>query len=241
MRASGRIAAEILKDLQEHAKPGVTTMELNARAIELVGLRNKQLGGVKVAFKGYEGFPAAACTSLNEIIVHGVPNKVPLKEGDSLGLDFGVTYKGWYSDTAITIPIGEVSPEVKRIIRVCQESLNVGIAKARVGSTTGDIGAAVQQYVEKEGYGIVRNLCGHGVGKDLHESPEVPNFGKRHEGVKLVPGMVIAIEPMIVAGSPLLRPAKDGYGYETKDKSLTAHFEHTVAITEKGAEVLTRI
>lgn len=240
MRISGRIAAQILNEVVRAVRPGVTTNQLNKLAEELIFASQKQYGDVQTAFRGYQGFPAVLCTSVNEVIVHGAPSDILLQEGDSVGLDFGVIYNGWYSDTAITVPVGEVAPEVHRIVRVCKKALKFGIKKARPGSTTGDIGNTIQRYVESQGYDIVRNLCGHGVGRSLHEEPEVPNFGQRHKGKKLEPGMVLAIEPMIVGGRAALVLGRDGFGYETKDRSLTAHFEHTVAITERGTEVLTR-
>lgn len=239
MRRSGRIAAEILKKVAQAVRPGVTTNDLNKLAEELIFSYAKKEDDVKTAFKGYQGFPGVLCTSVNEVIVHGLPDDTPLKEGDNVGLDFGVILQGWYSDTAVTVPVGEVSYEVQRILRVCKKALRLGIKKARPGSTTGDIGNTIERYVEDQGYELVRNLCGHGIGKNLHEEPEVPNYGKRHRGVKLEAGMVIAIEPMIVKGKALLRIRKDGQGYEAPHDALTAHFEHTVAITEKGPEVLT--
>lgn len=241
MQTSGKIAAEILKKLAHEARPGATTHSLEVLAEEQIAEHAKQYGEVKAAFKNYEGFPAALCASVNEVIVHGVPGEYVLKEGDSIGLDFGVTYRGWYSDTAITIPVGKVDAETHRIIEVCKKALRLGIKKAKAGSTTGDIGETIQRFVEGQGYGIVRNLCGHGVGRDLHESPEVPNFGERHKGTELKAGMVIAIEPMITEGSPELVLEQNGNGYKTKDNSRTAHFEHTVAITKDGPVVLTSV
>ena len=215
MRTSGRIAAEILRKVASAVRPGITTRELDKLAEELIFSYAKKYekGALTHAFKGYQGFPGVLCSSVNEVIVHGIPDDMPLKEGDNVGLDFGVIFKGWYSDTAVTVPVGEVSFETQRILRVCKKALRLGIKKAKQGSTTGDIGNTIERFVEDQGYDIVRNLCGHGIGKNLHEEPEVPNFGKRHRGVKLEPGMVIAIEPMIVQGKARLAIRKDGQGY----------------------------
>lgn len=237
MKKSGQIAASILNEVAEAAKPGVSTWDLNELAEELVAKNN-----VKAAFKGYTGFPAALCTSVNEIIVHGVPKKEEiLQEGDVLGLDFGVIYNGWYSDTAVTVGVGNVSHEAKRLMKVCKKALRLGIKKAKPDNTVGDIGNTIQRYVEDEGYEVVEELVGHGVGRDLHEDPAIPNHGKRKTGPILKPGMVVAIEPMIVAGTADLELHVDQFSYQSKHKHLTAHFEHTVAILEKGNEVLTKV
>lgn len=236
MRESGRIAAVILNKLAEATKPGVTTIQLDVLAEELI-----REHGAQPAFKGYDGFPGVVCTSRNDIVVHGVPNDVPLEEGDIIGLDFGVILDGWYSDTAVTIPVGEISHEARRLINVTKKALRLGIKKAKPGSTTGDIGNTIERYVESEGYSIVRDLVGHGVGKKLHEEPQVPNWGKRHTGTVLEAGTVIAIEPMVIAGSSnAIKLAPDKFSYKSADGSLTAHFENTVAITEKGPVILTR-
>lgn len=236
MRESGIIAAIILKHLVSEVKPGVTTQHLNDLAEQLITEHK-----VKPAFKNYQGFPGVLCTSVNEVIVHGAPSDRSLAEGDGIGLDFGVIYEGWYSDTALTVPVGEPSYELARIIRVCKKALRLGIKKAKPGSTTGDIGNTIQRYVESEGYSLVRELVGHGIGRELHEDPQVPNYGKRHTGTILKPGMVIAIEPMIVEGKADLKMHSDRHGYASKEHHLTAHFEHTVAIMEKGPEILTRL
>ena len=237
MRESGKIAASILSELKEAAKPGISTKELDALAEKLI-----EEHGAKPAFKGYDGFPGVVCTSVNDIIVHGVPTDEKLKEGDILGLDFGVIYKGWYSDTAVTIPVGDISHEARRLIQVTKKALRLGIKKAKPGSTTGDIGNTIQRYVEDEDYKIVKSLVGHGIGKKLHEDPQVPNWGKRHTGVVLEEGMVIAIEPMVIeGGSEMVELAEDKFSFKSKSGALTAHFEHTVAITEKGPEILTQI
>jgi len=241
MRESGRIAAEILGKVQEAVKPGVTTKELDKLTEKLI------FGyGVKSAFKGQpsgkngEFYPAVLCASVNSVVVHGLPSGYKLQNGDILGLDFGVVYKGWYSDLALTVPVGEASDEARRLIDVTKRALRQGIKKVRPGNTIGDIGNTIQRWVESRGFEVVRDLCGHGVGRELHEEPQVSNFGKRHKGEVLKEGMVIAIEPMVTAGSWELVHSPDNQGFETKDKSLSAHFEHTVAVTRDGCEVLTK-
>jgi len=234
MREAGKILANVLKEIEKQIKPGVTTLELD-RAAEALILSY----GAKPSFKGYEGFPYSLCASVNENIVHGYPSKYVLKDGDIIGLDLGVLYKGYNSDMAITVPVGKVSFEAKRLINTTKKALRLGIKKAKVGNTVGDIGNTVQRFVEGQGYGIVRDLCGHGIGKNLHEDPKIPNFGKRGGGEKIVEGMVICIEPMVTMGDWRLKKADDGYGYSTKDNSLTAHFEHTIAVLKSGPVVLT--
>jgi len=236
MAESGRILATVIKDLEKRVKPGVTTMELNDAAEALI----LSMGG-KPAFKNYDGFPYSLCASVNEVVVHGYPSNYILREGDIIGLDLGVIYKGYYSDSAITVAVGNISFEAQRLIKVTKTALRYGIKKAKIGNTVGDIGNTIQRYIETQGYGIVKELCGHGIGKKLHEEPQVLNFGKRGHGPKLVEGMVICIEPMITIGNPDLKKAKDGYGYATRDGSLSAHFEHTIAITKSGPKVLTEI
>lgn len=261
MRESGRIAALILAEIKKIVKPGITTTELNKIAEDLIKKYD-----VKPAFKDYDGFPASLCTSINDTVVHGVPNDVPLKEGDVLGLDFGVIYDGWYSDLAETLLIGssrvfeseeasdKVFYEARRLIRVTKKALKLGIKKARPGNTTGDIGNTIERYIKNEGYEVVKDLAGHGIGRKLHEEPQIPNFGSRRSGYKLEPGMVIAIEPMVIA-APVssvggfgkqasksdVKLHKDNFGYASTHKYLTAHFEHTIAITERGSEILTII
>jgi methionyl aminopeptidase len=230
----GKILATVLKEIEKMAQPGITTLELD-RAAEALILS----AGAKPAFKNYEGFPYSLCASVNENIVHGYPSKYVLKNGDILKLDLGVLYKGFNTDMAITVAIGDASYEAKRLINVTKKSLRLGIKKAKVGNTIGDIGNTVQRFVEDQGFGVVRDLCGHGIGKKVHEDPKIPNFGKRGGGEKLVEGMVICIEPMVTAGDYTLRKSDDGYGYATRDNSLSAHFEHTIAITEKGPRILT--
>lgn len=240
MRESGRIAAEILKKVEERVAPGVTTRELDKLAEKLIFKR-----GVKSAFrnqpsgKNGELYPAVLCTSVNNVVVHGLPSDYALKEGDILGLDFGVVYKGYYSDLAVTVPVGEISDEARRLIDVTKRALRQGLKKVHPGNTTGDIGNTIQRWVESHGFRVVRDLCGHGIGKELHEEPQVPNFGKRHKGEVLKEGMVLAIEPMVTAGSFEVVISQDNQEWVTEDNSLSAHFEHTVAVTKDGCEALT--
>jgi methionyl aminopeptidase len=232
----GKILASTLKEVEKMVKPGITTLELDRDCEALILSK-----GGKPGFKGYDGFPYSLCASVNENIVHGYPSNYALKEGDIIGLDLGVLYKGYNTDMAITVPVGKVSFEAKRLINVTKKSLRLGIKKAKVGNTIGDIGNTIQRFVEDQGFGIVRDLCGHGIGKNLHEDPKIPNFGKRGAGEKIVEGMVICIEPMVTAGDYNIKKSKDGYGFATKDDSLSAHFEHTLVITKKGARVLTEL
>jgi len=232
----GKILATVLKEIAKKAVPGVTTLELD-RAAEALILSH----GAKPGFKGYDGFPYSLCASVNDNVVHGLPSKYILKEGDVVGLDLGVIYKGFYSDMAVTVAVGKVSFEAKRIINVAKKSLRLAIKKAKIGNTIGDIGNTIQRFVEDQGFGVVKDLCGHGIGKELHEDPKIPNFGKRGGGEKLIEGMVICIEPMITAGDYNLKKSTDGSGYATNDGSLSAHFEHTIAITKKGPVILTEL
>ena len=236
MGEAGKILATVLKEVEKMAKPGATTLDLD-RAAEALILSFD----AKPAFKGYDGFKYSLCASVNETVVHGLPSDYIIKEGDIIGLDLGVIYKGYYSDMAVTVAVGKVSFEAKRLLNVAKKSLRLGIKKAKIGNTIGDIGNTVQRFVEDQGFGVIRDLCGHGIGKNLHEEPKIPNFGKRGTGEKLVEGMVICIEPMISMGDYNLKKAKDGYGYATKDNSLSAHFEHTIAITQKGPIILTEL
>mgnify|MGYP001615811242 CR=1 FL=1 len=233
MAEGGKILATVLKEVASMAKPGITTLELD-KAAEALILKH----GAKPAFKGYEGFPYSLCASVNDVVVHGFPSNYELQDGDIVGLDLGVLYKGFNTDMAVTVAVGNTSYEAKRLLMVTKKAMKVGIKKARAGSTTGDIGNAIQRYVETQGYGIVRDLCGHGIGKEVHEDPQVPNYGQRHKGTELKEGMVICIEPMLTIGSYHLKTAKDGYGFATKDGSLAAHFEQTVAVTKNGSVVL---
>jgi len=236
MRSANIIVADILEAIRLMIKPGITTGELNKEAEKLV----KKKGAVP-AFKGYCGFPAALCTSVNEEVVHGIPSfKRVLKEGDIIGFDFGVCLDGFYGDAALTVGVGKVSDEASKLMRVTEESLFLAIDKARVGNRLSDISHAVQSHVEREGFSVVRSFVGHGIGKSLHESPQVPNFGKPKKGIELRAGMVLAVEPMINAGGSDVVIQADGWTAVTLDKSLSAHFEHSVAITDDGPFILSK-
>ncbi len=236
IREGGKILAAAIKSLEKIVKPGITTLELDRAAEAFILSR-----GAKPAFKGYDGFPYSLCASVNENIVHGYPSNYVLKEGDVLKLDLGVLYKGFNTDSAVTVAVGNVSFEDKRLINATKKSLRLGIKKAKIGNTTGDIGNTVQRFIEDQGFGIVRDLCGHGIGKEVHEDPRVLNYGKRGTGEKLIEGMVICIEPIVTAGDYTLKRSADGYGYASRDGSLSAHFEHTIAITKSGPKILTEI
>jgi len=237
MRKAGAIVAQILEEMAQKVKPGISTGELDRFAEG----RCKDLKVVP-AFKGYHGFPATVCISINDEVVHGIPsNKRILQEGDIVGLDFGVNCEGWYGDSARTVPVGKVSVEAQKLLDATREGLHQGIAQCREGNRVFDIGHAVQNYVEQFGYGVVREFVGHGIGRALHEEPQVPNYGLKGKGLLLKVGMVLAIEPMINAGSHEVKVLKDGWTAVTVDRSLSAHFEHTVAITPNGPEILTFI
>ena len=234
MAQAGRILARVIRELKARVAPGLTTQELDKLAEELI-----LSYGAKPAFKGYGGFPNSLCTSLNEQIVHGVPSKRRLIEGDVLSLDSGVIYQGFYSDMAVTVPIGSVSPKILKLIQVTKKALRKAIVQVKPGKTIGDIAFAIQKHVESDGFQVVRQLCGHGIGRQLHEKPDVLNFGQKHKGLELKEGMVIAIEPMAVIGQPGIKKGPDGFCYQTADHSLSAHFEHTVAVTKEGPRILT--
>lgn len=234
MREGGETLARILKEVSLKIQPGVTTKELDTLA-ETSILES----GAKLAFKGYEDFPGTICTSVNDEVVHSIPGERILKEGDIVTLDMGLIWKGYYLDMARTFPVGTVSLEAARLIRIAKKALKLGVNKAKIGNTVGDIGNTIQRFVEGQGYGVVRELCGHGIGKELHEDPKVLNYGKRKSGEELKEGMVICIEPMITVGDWKLEKAQDGHGYKTKDGSLSCHFEDTIAITSRGPLVLT--
>lgn len=235
MRKAGSIVALVLDEMVQMVKPGVSTGELDRFAEQ----RCRALGSVP-AFKGYHGFPASVCISINEEVVHGIPSpKRILKEGDIVGLDFGVSYQGWYGDSARTVAVGKISEDAQRLMNVTRESLALGIDQCREGKHVFDIGHVIQNYVEKFGYGVVREFVGHGIGRALHEEPQVPNYGPKGKGLALKVGMVLAIEPMINAGGHEVKVLPDGWTAVTVDRSLSAHFEHTVAITENGPEILT--
>jgi len=234
MAEGGKILAKIIKELEKKVRPGITTGELDRLAEELV-LKS----GGKCSFKGYENFPACLCTSINEEIVHVAPSERILKEGEIISLDLGIFYKGFHTDLAITLPVGKVDPEVQRLIRVTKKALKRGIKKVRPGNTFGDIGNTIQRYVESQGFNVVRDLCGHGIGKDVHEEPKILNYGKRHTGPEIKEGMVFCLEPMVTVGDWKIKKTADGFGYQTKDGSLSCHFEHTVAVTKNGCQILT--
>jgi methionyl aminopeptidase len=235
MRRAGKIVREVLELVRSKVKPGVTTFDLEAAAEG----RLKELG-VKAAFKGYHGYPCVLCTSVNNEVVHGIPSrKRVLKQGDIVSVDFGVVVDGYYGDSAITVPVGEINDDAARLLRVTEESLQAAIAVVKPGATLGDVGAAVQGVVEREGFSVVRDFVGHGIGSQMHEDPQVPNYGQKGQGMKLKPGMVIAIEPMVNAGKPDVMVLDDGWTAVAKDGSMSAHFEHTVAVTAEGARILT--
>ena len=235
MREAGRISAMALRLVGEHVKPGVSTYELDKIAYDYIISQNAKPG-----FLNYNGFPASACISINNQVIHGIPDKKTiLKDGDIVSVDLGAVYEGYNGDNAATFACGNVSPEAKRLMDVTRESLYEGIKQARSGGRIGDISSAIQEYVESRGYSVVREFVGHGVGASLHESPEVPNFGKAGRGVRLLPGMTLAIEPMINIGKPGVKTLSDGWTVVTQDGSLSAHFEHSVAITKDGPIILT--
>jgi methionyl aminopeptidase len=236
MRRSNRIVAEILEEIKPAAQPGVTTRELNERAEELLARRK-----ARSAFKGYNGYPAALCTSVNEEVVHGIPSDRVLREGDILSLDFGAIYEDYYGDAAITLAIGRISAEAERLMRITEEALYLAIDRARPENRLQDISAAIQVHVESHGFSVVRDFVGHGIGQHLHEKPQVPNFGEAGRGVRLRPGMTLAIEPMINAGGHEVTVLADGWTAVTKDGSLSAHFEHSVAVTENGPYILSKL
>ncbi len=238
MRAANRIVATILEHLRELVRPGVTTGELDRVAEELIGKY-----GAQPAFKGYrvgdQTFPRCICISINDEIVHGIPSETRvLQEGDIVGLDFGVRYRGFYGDSAVTVPVGSASAEDARLIATTREALDAGIAEARVGNRMGNLSAAIQRHAESAGYSVVRDFVGHGIGRRLHEEPQVPNYGSPDRGIRLRAGMVLAIEPMVNAGRAEVRIKEDGWTAVTDDGTRSAHFEHSVAVTESGPEIL---
>ncbi len=236
MREGGAILAGVLAEVQKRVAPGVTTAELNEFAEEHIASHDAE-----PAFKGYQGFPAVLCTSVNADIVHGVPDDRPLQDGDIISLDCGVRWKGFFTDMAVTVPVGDVGSGEHRLIRVVRKALKRGIKKARAGNTVGDIGNTIERYLTDQDVGIVRELCGHGIGREIHEPPQVFNVGRRGEGEVLEEGMTICIEPMITAGSPALTRTADGHGFTTEDGSLSAHYEHTLLVRASGGEILTAV
>jgi methionyl aminopeptidase len=237
MALGGKILGATIDALRAAVHPGISTGELDQVAEDFI----RSHDGATPAFKGLYGFPGSICSSVNQEIVHGIPSKKRvLKDGDIVSLDVGVGYKGYFTDSAFTVPVGAISAEAQRLLDVTQASLNAGIAAATLGNHIGDIGVAVQTVVEAEGFSVVRDLVGHGIGVEFHEEPQVPNYGKPKRREKLVPGLTIAIEPMVNIGGPATRTLPDRWTIVTLDGSLSAHFEHTVAITENGPLVLTR-
>lgn len=235
MSVSGKLVAEILLEVRNRIKPGITTQELDQLADRLT-----QKKKARPAFKGYNGYPYSLCVSVNEEVVHGFPSKRKLVDGDIVSLDFGVWFDGYFGDAALTQAVGKISPLAERLMKVTRESLFKGLQEVRAGRRLGDISAAVQQHVEAHGYSVVRQFVGHGIGKGLHEDPQVPNYGEAGRGILLKPGMVLAIEPMVNVGGSEVEIQADGWTAVTKDRSLSAHFEHTVAITENGCRILTQ-
>jgi methionyl aminopeptidase len=237
MRQAGQILVAAMRLCREKlVQPGTSTLEIDQEVEALI-----RKAGARPAFKGYRGFPATVCISINEEVVHGIPAAHRrLKEGDIVGLDFGAIVDGYYADAAITVPVGEIPPDVQRLLDVTREALEHAIAAARPGKRLGDVSAAVQRHVEGAGFGVVRAFVGHGIGRELHEDPQIPNFGEPGKGTLLRPGMVLAIEPMVTMGHWEVRVLADRWTAVTEDGSLAAHFEHTVAITESGPDVLTR-
>lgn len=236
MRRAGHIVRQVLDEMRSQVKPGITTMDLERAAEKLI----RDLGA-KPAFKGYYDYPCVLCTSVNDEIVHGIPSaNRTLKEGDLVSIDCGVVLEGYYGDSAVTVPVGQVAQDARKLLDVTEQSLYKGIDAAVVGATVGDVGAAVQQHVEAAGFSVVREFVGHGIGTRLHEDPQVPNYGTKGHGPRLREGMVIAIEPMVNAGKSGARLLEDKWTAVTEDGSFSAHFEHCVAVTADGPMILTR-
>jgi methionyl aminopeptidase len=236
LRESNRIVAEVLEGLRDLIKPGITTLDLDRYAEDMA-----QKKGAQPAFKGYMGYPASLCVSINAEVVHGIPSARVLEEGDIVSMDFGALYRGFYGDAAVTVPVGRVSKNAARLLKITNEALYKGIKEAKACNRLGDISAAVQDHVEDAGFSVVRDFVGHGIGRKLHEEPQIPNFGVRGRGIELRVGMVFAIEPMVNEGTYKVKVQKDGWTVVTTDDMLSAHFEHTVAITENGPDILSRL
>jgi len=236
IRRSNQIVAKILEELGSMIRSGVRTRDLDEHA----EARTREMGAIP-AFKGYRDFPSSLCTSINEEIVHGIPSSRALREGDIISLDFGVLYEGYYGDAAVTFPVGEITPRAKKLIQAAKEAFHKGLDKAKVGNRLSDISHAIQSYVEAQGFSVIRSFVGHGIGLSLHEEPQIPNFGLPGKGPKIKPGMVFALEPMIAMGDWNVEILEDNWTAITRDKSLSAHYEHTVAITEEGAEILSEL
>lgn len=237
LRRSGRIVRQVLGEIREKVRPGITTLDLE----KFVVRRLKELG-TRPAFKGYRGYPCCLCASVNDEVIHGIPTeRRTLKEGDILSLDMGVVQDGYYGDSAITVPVGAISESAQRLLKVTEEALELALEKVRLGNRLGDVSATVQQHAEKNGYSVVREFVGHGIGKAMHEEPQVPNFGQAGRGPLLKAGMVFAVEPMVNAGGAAVRVLDDNWTAVTADGKLSAHFEHMVAVTQNGPDVLTRL
>ena len=236
LRRCGKLVRDLLEEAREQVRPGVTTLELEA----FVERRLNQ-AGAKPAFKGYRGYPCCLCASVNEQIVHGIPSDRRLNEGDIVSLDLGVIIDGYYGDAALTVPVGAISEPLKRLLRVTEESLYLAIDQVRLGNRLGDVSSAVEEYVVRNGFSVVREFVGHGIGRQLHEEPQIPNFGSPGYGPVLKEGMVFAIEPMVNVGSPAMRVLDDRWTAVTVDGACSAHFEHMVAVTRNGPDVLTRL
>jgi methionyl aminopeptidase len=233
IRKANEIVAEILCELGKKVRPGITTLSLDRFAEQ----KTREMGAIP-AFKGYRGFPASLCTSLNEEIVHGIPSDRRLRDGDILSIDFGVILDGFYGDAAVTFPVGDIAPQAAKLIAAAEKSFYMGIEQAIPGKRIGDISAAVQAYVESQGFSVIRNFVGHGIGFSLHEEPQIPNFGVSGHGPQIKPGMVLAIEPMIALGHWEVEILADNWTAVTRDRSLSSHYEHTIAVTRDGPEIL---
>ncbi|MFH0818894.1 MAG: type I methionyl aminopeptidase [Patescibacteria group bacterium] len=235
MREGGKILAFVLSELEKMAKPGISLLALEKHADTLINLHKAM-----PSFKGYRDYPAILCTSLNEEVVHCIPNKRILCEGDIISIDCGIKYKNFFTDSALTVAVGDISEQAQKLLIATQQSLYAGINQVKPANTVGDIGFAVQQYAETRGFSVVRTLVGHGVGYGVHEDPRIPNYGKIKTGAELKPGMAICIEPMVNIGGAEVEFSDDGWRVTTKDKSLSAHFEHTIVVTNNGYEILTK-
>jgi methionyl aminopeptidase len=236
MRCGGKIAARVLDVLEKSAKPGMTTLELNNMAEEII-----VTSGAKPSFKGFKGYPSATCISINNEIVHGIPSDREIETGDIIGVDVGVYFQGFHTDTAITFGVGEISPKTQKLIDITKKSLENGLGKIKAGVFLGDVQFAIQSTIEQAGYSVIRDLTGHGVGKELQEAPSISNYGRKGQGLILEEGMTLAIEPMVAQGDYHVNILSDGWTVITTDDSLAAHFEHTIVVTKDGCDVLTKI
>ena len=234
LREGGRRLASVVKAITQRIKAGSTGLETDKFDFDLMAKN-----GGRPSFLHHDGFPASICLSINEEVVHGVPSRRKFNDGDLVGLDAGLFFKGLHTDMAVTVAVGKIDKKINKFLKTAKKALEIAIKQAIPGKTTGDVGSAIQEFVEKQGYNVVKELSGHGVGYQLHEKPAIPNFGKKGAGKKLFPGMIVALEPIINLGGREIETGIDGWGVKTKDKSLSAHFEHTVLITENGNEILT--